>query len=144
MWRNVLFSDASFKASGAVAYFKTTHEDGQINNGFVLVKAKLTPADELTIPRSELCTAVLAVEISDLFLDEINFKPDSVKFFCDNNVILGYIHNESRRFYVYVHNHKESGSHRRLSNSVTCLPSTVQLTVLLGLFQPLFLQIPCG
>ncbi len=67
-------------------------------------KAKLTPPDEPTIPRLELCAAVLAVEISDLILDEIDFRPDSVKFFCDSKVVLGYIHNESRRFYVYIHN----------------------------------------
>lgn len=67
-------------------------------------KAKLTPPDEPTIPRLELCAAVLAVEISDLILYEMDFKPDSVKFFCDSKVVLGYIHNESMRFYVYVHN----------------------------------------
>ncbi|XP_055061254.2 uncharacterized protein [Misgurnus anguillicaudatus] len=99
-----IFSDASFKAIGAVAYLRIIHEDGQINIGFVLGKAKLTPPDEPTIPRLELCAAVLAVEISDLILDEIDFEPDSVKFFCDSKVVLGYIHNESRRFYVYVHN----------------------------------------
>lgn len=38
-------------------------EDGQINIGFVLGKAKLTPPAEPTIPRLELCVAVLAVEI---------------------------------------------------------------------------------
>ncbi|XP_047670496.1 uncharacterized protein LOC113653107 [Tachysurus fulvidraco] len=99
-----IFSDAPFKAIGAVAYLKTIYEDGQINIGFVLGKAKLTPPDEPTIPRLELCAAVLAVEILDLILDEIDFEPDSVKFFCDSKVVLGYIHNESRRFYVYVHN----------------------------------------
>ncbi|XDV22790.1 hypothetical protein PO909_027607 [Leuciscus waleckii] len=82
-----IFSDASVKAIGAVAYLKTVHEDGQTNVGFVLGKAKLTPPDEPTIPRLELCAAVLAVEISDFILDETDFKPDSVK-----------------RFYVYVHN----------------------------------------
>lgn len=29
---------------------------------------------------------------------------DDVKFFTDSKVVLGYIFNESRRFYVYVHN----------------------------------------
>ncbi len=95
-----IFLDASFKAIGAVAYLKTSHEDGQISVGFILEKAKMTPPDE---PRLELCAAVLAVEISDLILDEIDFRPDS-KIFCDSNVVLGYIHNESKRFYVYVHN----------------------------------------
>ncbi len=50
-----IFSDASFKAIGAVAYLKTTHEDGQISVGFILGKAKLTALDKPTIPRLELC-----------------------------------------------------------------------------------------
>ncbi len=45
-----IFSDASFKAIGAVAYLKTTHEDRQITVGFILRKAKLTPPDEPTYP----------------------------------------------------------------------------------------------
>ncbi len=47
--------EVTFKAIGAVAYLKNTHEDGQISVGFMLGKAKLTPLDKPTIPRLELC-----------------------------------------------------------------------------------------
>ena len=99
-----VFSDASTKAIGAVAYLRTITEDGQSDVGFILGKAKLTPQDEPTIPRLELCAAVLAVEMSDLILDEIDIKLDTVTFYCDSKVVLGYIYNERKRFYVYVHN----------------------------------------
>ena len=64
----------------------------------------MSPRPEPTIPRLELCAAVLAVEMAELILDELDQKLDAVKFHCDSKVVLGYIFNESKRFYVYVHN----------------------------------------
>ncbi|XP_055505290.1 uncharacterized protein LOC129705648 [Leucoraja erinacea] len=42
--------------------------------------------------------------MADLILDEIDLHPDAVKFYCDSKVVLGCIFNDSRRFFVYVHN----------------------------------------
>nr|XP_054587010.1 uncharacterized protein LOC129152514 [Nothobranchius furzeri] len=99
-----VFSDASSWAVAAVAYLRTVNADGQCEVGFVLGKAKLSPQPEPTIPRLELCGAVLAVEMAELILDELDHKPNTVKFYCDSKVVLGYICNNSKRFYVYVHN----------------------------------------
>ncbi|XP_056110281.1 uncharacterized protein LOC130087825 [Rhinichthys klamathensis goyatoka] len=67
-------------------------------------KAKLNPQSEPTIPRLELCAAVLAVEIADLVKNELDIVFDAVHFHTDSKVVLGYICNESKRFYTYVHN----------------------------------------
>ncbi|XP_059837241.1 uncharacterized protein LOC132400293 [Hypanus sabinus] len=99
-----VFSDASTKAIGAVAYLKVVGKDGQVEVGFVTGKAKLTPPSEPTIPRLELCAAVLAVEMADLIQDELDLRFDDIKFYTDSKVVLGYIYNKSKRFYVYVHN----------------------------------------
>ncbi|XP_063761823.1 uncharacterized protein LOC134879300 [Eleginops maclovinus] len=98
-----VFSDASVKAIGAVAYLKAIQED-TVDVGFVMAKAKLAPQSDPTIPRLELCAAVLAVEIAELIQDELDLKLDATKFYTDSKVVLGYIYNQSRRFYVYVHN----------------------------------------
>ena len=79
-------------------------KEGCCEVGFVMGKAKLSPQPEPTIPRLELCWAVLAVELAELILDELDHKPDAVKFYCDSKVVLGYIFNDSKRFFVYVHN----------------------------------------
>ncbi|KAJ8364902.1 hypothetical protein SKAU_G00137330 [Synaphobranchus kaupii] len=99
-----IFSDASNWAIGAVAYLRSVTEGGHCEVGFVLGKAKLSPQPEPTIPRLELCGAVLAVEMADLILDELDHKLDAVKFYCDSKVVLGYICNDTKRFFVYVHN----------------------------------------
>nr|XP_054592946.1 uncharacterized protein LOC129159777 [Nothobranchius furzeri] len=99
-----LFSDASTKAIGAVAYLKAIQTDGRVEVGFIMGKAKLAPLSEPTIPRLELCAAVLAAEMADLIQDELDLDFDAVHFYTDSKVVLGYICNESKRFYTYVHN----------------------------------------
>lgn len=74
-----MFSDASTKAIGAVAYLRTVQEDERVHVGFVMAKSKLAPQSEPTIPRLELCAAVLAVEMADLIHDGLDLKIDSKK-----------------------------------------------------------------
>ncbi|KAL3983862.1 FRAS1-related extracelluar matrix protein 1/2 [Sarotherodon galilaeus] len=99
-----VFADASVKAIAAVAYIRVTSKQGQTEIGFVFGKAKLAPQPGLTIPRLELCAAVLAVEIAEMIVAEMDTTFDNITYYTDSKVVLGYIHNQSRRFYVYVHN----------------------------------------
>ncbi len=99
-----VFSDASTKAIAAVAYLRVIDGDGSCEVGFVLGKAKLAPLSAHTIPRLELGAAVLAVEVAELIQNELDITPNAVEFYSDSKVVLGYIHNETRRFYVYVSN----------------------------------------
>ena len=101
------FCDASVQGIGAVSYLKTTQPDGHIEVSFVFGKAKLAPAHATTIPRLELCAAVLAVEITDMILNERVIQPDRIIYHSDSRVVLGYIANNTRRFYVYVANRVE-------------------------------------
>ncbi|XP_013855911.1 uncharacterized protein LOC106511713, partial [Austrofundulus limnaeus] len=98
-----IFADASVKAIAAVAYIKvSTSESTEI--GFVFGKTKLAPQSGLTIPRLELCAAVLAVEVAELIVAEMDISFDNIEYYTDSKVVLGYIYNQTRRFYVYVHN----------------------------------------
>lgn len=99
-----VFCDASTKAIAAVAYLKLTDTNGIIHVGFVMGKAKLTPLPEHTVPRLELCAAMLVVEPAELISSEIDMELDDTTFYSDSKVVLGYISNDTRRFYVYVSN----------------------------------------
>ena len=99
-----IFSDASEKAIAAVAYLKTVAQDGFCQLGFILGKAKVAPLHGHTIPRLELCSAVLAVEIAEIVEEHLGIPTTSMCFYTDSKVVLGYINNTSKRFYVYVAN----------------------------------------
>lgn len=99
-----MFCDASVKAIGAVCYLKVTESNGNNQIRFLMGKAKLAPCPEHTVPRLELCAAVLAVKLADLVSAELDLQLDAVTYFSDSKVVLGYICNETRCFYVYVSN----------------------------------------
>ncbi|XP_069140928.1 uncharacterized protein [Argopecten irradians] len=97
-----IFSDASETAIAAVVYLQLTDSEGNQKLGFVMGKAKLAPKHGHTIPRLELCAAVLAVELYDIVRSELDTTFDSVRFFTDSKVVLGYIRNESKRFFLLM------------------------------------------
>ena len=97
------FSDASTEAIGAVSYLKVFHGD-RVEVCFLLGKAKVAPLHGHTIPRLELCAAVMAVELCEAALEQLDISPNSVHFYTDSKIVLGYIFNETRRFHVYVTN----------------------------------------
>ncbi|XP_069830268.1 uncharacterized protein [Dendropsophus ebraccatus] len=102
-----IFSDASTEAIAAVAYLKVKDSSNRTHIGFLFGKAKLAPKPEHTIPRLELCGTILAVEIADFILRELDILIDDIKFYTDSKVVLGYIYNQTKRFYVYVSNRVE-------------------------------------
>ena len=99
----VVFCDASTVAIGAVGYLKVHYKD-ECRSGFVMAKSKLAPKPAHTIPRLELCAAVLAVEMAESISKEIDLPLDRTAFYSDSKVVLGYLNNTSRRFYTYVAN----------------------------------------
>ncbi|XP_028847241.1 uncharacterized protein LOC114796892 [Denticeps clupeoides] len=99
-----IFSDASTMAIGAVAYLRALESEGQWHTGFIMGKSKVAPRPAHTVPRLELCAAVLAVEMYERIRDEMDIELDTVRFFTDSKIVLGYIHKYTRRFYTYVAN----------------------------------------
>ncbi|XP_022345684.2 uncharacterized protein LOC111113788 [Crassostrea virginica] len=98
-----IFCDASKDAIAAVAYMKTLNERSS-DVGFLFGKAKVAPSHGHTIPRLELCAAVVAVELAELAKAELSLKKEDFHFYSDSRVVLGYIAAETRRFHVYVAN----------------------------------------
>ena len=99
-----IFSDASEKAIAAAAYSVGCIDNNTETIRLVLGKAKVAPKSGHTIPRLELCAAVLAVEVFKTIHEHLELTFDKVLFFTDSKVVLGYIKNRSRRFYTYVSN----------------------------------------
>lgn len=68
------FSDAAEGGFGAVIYIKSMNEMGNSNVELVLAKSRVAPVKKISIPRSELCGAVLLANIIDLVRAELKVE----------------------------------------------------------------------
>ena len=98
------FADASKEAIGTAVYLRETITKGDISVSLLFGRSKIAPTHSTSIPRLELCNAVLATQAVRMVRKELNVEINEDIYYSDSKVVLDYIQNESRRFYVYVAN----------------------------------------
>ena len=98
------FSDTSKDAIGASIYLRRFNNRGDICTALLFGQSKVAPAQTTSIPRLELCAAVLTSQAVNKIVQDIDMEINEITFFTDSKIVLGYLQNESRRFYVYVAN----------------------------------------
>lgn len=98
------FCDASQGAYGTVSYLRGTDDTGTHHVAFLAGKARLAPLKQQTIPRLELCAAVLAAKMNDQLRDELEYPNVRSVFWTDSMAVLQYIRNTERRFHTFVAN----------------------------------------
>ena len=98
------FSDASERGLGEVSYLRLTNTSGQIHVSFLMAKACVAPTKMMSIPRLELTAAVISVNVSSMLTKEFAYDSIEQLYHTDSTVVLGYIHNDARRFHTYVGN----------------------------------------
>ena len=98
------FSDTSKDAIGASIYLRRFNNRGDICTALLFGQSKVAPAQTTSIPRLELCAAVLTSQAVNKIVQDIDMEINEITFYTDSKIVLGYLQNESRRFYVYVPN----------------------------------------
>jgi hypothetical protein len=99
-----IFCDASEAAYGVVAYLQYVNSDDKRCCSFVMSKTRLAPLKTLTIPRLELCAAVLGVDIAETLHGELELVIKETTFWTDSSIVLCYINSTNKRFKTFVAN----------------------------------------
>lgn len=119
-----VFFDASKDAIGAVAYLQLF---GPVSSkpplSFLLGKGKLAANGGNIIPRMELCAAVLGIEVADIIKEQLGILSVCFRYYTDSQIVLGYLTNTTRRFYVYVSNRVKRGHSSSSTTQWTHVPT---------------------
>ncbi|XP_074028527.1 uncharacterized protein [Leptinotarsa decemlineata] len=100
------FCDSSLKGYCGVVYVRTTFTNPEAKTYLVCSKSKVAPLKPVTIPRLELCAAVLLAKLMEFLLD--TFK-DKIRFenifaFTDSSVALQWIKGSPHCWQTFVSN----------------------------------------
>ena len=98
------YADASQVAYGVVCYLRLVDVNDRMYCAFLVGRSLLAHVRPMTVPRLELCAAVLAVQLKQSIKEELDIPVTEVTFWSDSTCVLQYIKNQSIRFHTFVAN----------------------------------------
>lgn len=85
-----IFSDASEKAYGAAAYLRSVMKNGTVLTRLLCAKSRIAPLKTQTIPRLELCAAVLGAQLATRIKTDLQLTTQ-VWCWTDSEIVLSWI-----------------------------------------------------
>lgn len=98
------FSDASEMAYGACAYIRTINDQNIISVRLLCAKAKVAPLKPQSLPRLELCGAIVACRLAKKIVTSLNVNFSHVTFWSDSTIVLGWIKTSPSLLKTFVRN----------------------------------------
>lgn len=98
------FSDASINAYCACIYIKSSDSKGNICSKLLCSKSRIAPIKSTTIPRLELCGALLWAQLMHKVNNILDVKFDRISYWTDSTIVLAWIKTTSRQWKTFVAN----------------------------------------
>lgn len=97
-----VFTDASERAYGACVYVRSVSENGKVHVHLLTAKSKVAPVKSTTIPRLELCAALLGSRLYNKVRQSLTLEFEEVYFWCDSTIVLGWLSTSPTQLKTFV------------------------------------------
>ncbi|XP_065094221.1 uncharacterized protein LOC135714779 [Ochlerotatus camptorhynchus] len=97
------FSDASKNAYGACCYIRSANSSGTIKVALLTARSRVAPLKQQSIPRLELCGALLATELFQKVRASLNHTGE-VYFWVDSTIVLSWLKAPPTTWVTFVAN----------------------------------------
>ena len=91
----IVFSDGSTQAYGVCAYVRWEKDNGSYVSRLIASKNRIAPLRQLSVPRIELCGAVLAARLRETIVKECNWEFERIIHVVDSDIVRSQIQKES-------------------------------------------------
>ncbi|XP_067208500.1 uncharacterized protein [Linepithema humile] len=98
------FCDASNVGYGACIYVRSNGHSGNTIVRLLCAKSRVAPLKTVTIPRLELCGALLLARLYKEVNEALGIVPDRVIFWCDSTIVLHWLKTSPHLLKTYVAN----------------------------------------
>ena len=98
------FCDASEVAYAGMVHLRAIDSRNQVHVSLVMVKTKVAPINRPTIPRLELCSAVIVSKLLGHVASTLAIPPTNIYAWSDSQVVLGWSRGNPRCFKPFVGN----------------------------------------
>lgn len=98
------FCDASEKAYGACLYVQSENRKGHRTAVLLCSKSCVAPVKKITLPRLELCGAVLLTRLIQDVKRALNIRFEEIRAWTDSMIVLAWIAKEPSHWQTFVSN----------------------------------------
>ncbi|XP_011858450.1 PREDICTED: uncharacterized protein LOC105556004 [Vollenhovia emeryi] len=98
------FADASKNAYGACVYVLVVDVESKIHTNLLCAKTKVAPLKTQTIPRLELCAALVLAKLISTVEGALEARIDSVTYWSDSTIVLDWLRAQPSRLPVFESN----------------------------------------
>ncbi|XP_030750174.1 uncharacterized protein LOC115877962 [Sitophilus oryzae] len=98
------FSDASQKAYGCCIFIRSINKKGECISNLLCSKSRVAPIRQVTLPRLELCAALLLAKLAQKVIQHLNIKFNKICLWSDSQITLYWIQGPSNKWKTFVAN----------------------------------------
>lgn len=98
------FCDASQNAYGSCIFMKSTNKYGDVDTHLYCAKSKVAPLKTVSIPRLELCGALLLSKLLKRVVESSNLKFSRIVLWTDSSIVLGWLNTSPHLLKTFVSN----------------------------------------
>jgi len=98
------FCDSSKKAYGECLYLCSVNQQGEVTTKLLCSKSKVAPVKKITLPRLELCGALLLVQLIKKIVPALNLKIARILLWTDSTIVLSWLATSATKKKMFVAN----------------------------------------